>query len=84
MLRTDEKLPTVEQLQRRIDGGREFIGKNSDGGASGYNKTQNTDGGASGHIEKANTDGGASGHIDGVDVVGEYFKLRNSLWHGFL
>ena len=58
VLRTDEKLPTVEQLQRRMDGEREFLGKESDGGAS--------------------------GHIDGGDVVGEYFKLRNSLWHGFL
>ncbi|MCC7337107.1 MAG: hypothetical protein IT422_18600 [Pirellulaceae bacterium] len=57
VLRTDEKLPTVEQLQRRIDGGREFLGRESDGGASGYNKTQNTDGGASGHIRQLHNSG---------------------------
>ncbi len=43
VLRVDEKLPTVEQLQRRIDGGREFLGKESDGGASGYIENANTD-----------------------------------------
>ncbi len=75
---------------RRADGGASGHGweDEADGGASGHGWEDEADGGASGHGWEEEADGGASGHgeLDGDarEIVREYSKLRNRLWHAYL
>ena len=85
----EEHLPTVAQLRMRLAvGGRTEGGMENgiDGGeyrrgASGHTETNGAG------MENGNKGGeyrrGASGHT-GEQIISEYFKLRDGLWHGYL
>ena len=88
VLNAADLLPSVEELGLLVGESSKVNRRTADGGASGHSCGEEADGGASGHSCGEKADGGASGHVElngvGREIVGEYFKLRNRLWHAYL
>lgn len=75
VLNAEDFLPSVEELGLLIGERAKVSRRTADGGASGHSCGEKADGGASGHSK-----------LNGIgrEIVGEYFKLRNRLWHAYL